>query len=447
MKKKVIRRIISFCLAATMVLTLSACGGESSEDATKGSEEAIQNSEDVTIRVASRASADIPRDVFYRSQVEAFNQLDNGITVEMDNIGTESDYLDKLRTSFANGDAPNVFIEYGGSRVFDYIEADAIVDMTPYYEEDQEWYNGFYESMFAQLKYPEYEDQIWGVPSQAYVVSLFYNREIFAEQNLEVPETWDDLLEVCEKLKAAGIQPFQIGAKDAWRLGHLHNNITIKSLGATVPEVLADRSLAYDSPEMIETYQKIAELNEKGYLGLDILNADHEVEKAAFFEGQCAMRWDGSWYISEVFGEEIYDKIGAARIPTINPEYATLAQGGPSDTWYVSKLNQSEAEIAASIEFLKYFTSPEYYAKDNEVAAALQPVKFTVTDETPHNPLLEEVSELLGGYTETIADLQNYDADSHMLDTVRNALQGVIMGNSAEQCGAEIMARIEERSE
>jgi len=459
MKNKVVKKIINICLATTMVVALTACGGGTNEPPAQGSDDAAASTEeaapvedaaggnDVTIRVSTRFSADVPRDSFYRESVEAFNALDNGITVEMDNIGTESDYLDKLRTSFANGDTPNVFIEYGGSRVVDYIEADALLDFTPYYEADQEWYNGFHEAMFDKLQYPAYPGQIWGAPCQAYVLSLYYNKDIFAEQNLEVPETWDDLLDVCEKLLAAGIQPFQVGAKDVWRLGHLHNNITLKTLGGTAPQILADRSVAYDSPEMIETYRKIAELVEKGYLGVDILDTDYEMEKAVYAEEGCAMRWDGSWYISEIFGEDIYEKTGAARMPSIDSEYANVAQGGPSDTWFISKLNKSEAEIEASLAFLKYFTSPEHYAKDNEVAAAIQPVKFTVTADTPPNPLLEEASELLGGYVSVADDLQTYDGESHMLDTVRNALQGIAMGNSPEQCAAEIMERIQERGE
>ena len=463
MKNKVVKKIISICLATTMVVALSACGGGAKESPAQGSDDAASTKEaasteeaapaeatggdDVTIRVSTRFSADVPRDSFYRESVEAFNALDNGITVEMDNIGTESDYLDKLRTSFANGDTPNVFIEYGGSRVLDYVEADALVDFKPYFDADQEWYDGFHEPMFGKLMYQDYPGQIWGAPCQAYVLSLYYNRDIFAEQNLEVPETWDDLLDVCEQLLAAGIQPFQVGAKDAWRLGHLHNNITLKSIGGTAPDILADRSVAYDSPEMIETYRKIAELVDKGYLGAGILDTDYETEKAAYADEQCAMRWDGSWYISEIFGTEIYDKTSAARIPSIDPAYADAAQGGASDMWFVSKLNKSDEEIEASIAFLKYFTSPEHYAKDNEVAAAIQPIKFTVTADTPANPLLEEASALLAGYTSVADDLQTYDGESHMLDTVRNALQGIAMGNSPEQCAAEIMERIEERGE
>jgi len=440
MKKTVVKRFLSAVLTTVMAFTMTACG--SSDTGEEGSKTKGSKG-DVTISVSSRYSADIPDDEFYRQKVEEFNAMDNGITVEMDNIVTESDYLDKLRTAFANGDTPNVFIEYGGSRALDYIEADAIVDMKPYYDEDKEWYDSFYDSMFESLIYPEYEGSIWGTPFKSYVVSLFYNKEIFEQQGLEAPTTWDELMDVCEKLSAAGIQPFQAGEKDTFRFGHFHNNIIIKSLGVEGVDKLAERTIAYDSPEMVETYQKIADMNKKGYLGVDTLNMDYTTEKETYYAEGCAMRWDGSWFVSEVYGKDVYDKTGAVAFPAINEEYAAEAQGGASDMWYVSKLNKSEEEIAASIEFVKYITSTEYFAGNNEVAAVVYPVKFEATENTPENPLLDEVTALLDGYTVIRTDVQNYDPESHMLDTVRNALQGIAMGNSAEQCAKEITGRIE----
>jgi len=438
MKRRVVKKVLSTVLVSTMLLSLIGCAG--------GSEESSSGSDDgnITIRVASRYSTDIPDDVFYREKVQEFNEMDNGIIVESDDIVTESDYLDKLRTSFANGDTPNAFIEFGGSRVLDYVETDVLVDMQPYFDEDSAWYDSFYESMFDQLRYPDYEGQVWGVPFKSYVVSLYYNKEIFEEQNLEVPTTWDELLEVSEKLTEAGIRPFQMGAKDAWRGGHFHNNLVIKSLGAEAVDKLADRTLAYDSPEMIATYQKFLDLNEKGYLGNDILNTDYAIEKETYAAGGCAMRWDGSWYVSEIHGTDIYDKTGVAAFPAIDEKFASEAQGGGSDMWYVSKLGKSDEEIEATIEFLKFITSQEYFALNNEVASAVYPVKFEATANTPENPLLDEVNALLASYTTLRADIQNYDSESHMLDTVRNAIQGLAMGNSAEQCGREIVERMED---
>ena len=447
MKKKV----TALLLFGIMSISLVACSNtsinsSSNSDQTDQSSDSSSNENVTTITVSSRYGSDNPDEEYYRKQVEEFNNLNNGIKVVMDNIPTESDYLDKLRTSFANGDTPNVFIEYGGSRTLDYLESDALVNMQPYFESDPDWYNSFYESMFRDLQYDGYNG-IWGVPFKSYTVSLFYNKEIFEQQGLTPPESWDDLLSVCQKLKDAGIKPFQVGEKDIWRLGHFHNNIVMKSLGTDAIANLADRSLSYDSPEMIKTYQVIADLVEKGYLGDDILNTDYNTEKSTFAAGESAMRWDGSWYISEIYGTEIYDKTGAVAFPYIDEQYKDQAQGGASDMWFVSKLNKSDAEIEASIEFVKFITSQEYTAGNNEVASVIYPIKFTATSNTPANPLLDSVKGLVEGYSNMGTDIQNSDPQSFMLDTVRNALQGLAMGNTPEECGTEIVNRLSEAEE
>lgn len=401
--------------------------------------------DDITITVSSRYSNDNPDENYFRQKVEEFNAMDNGITVVMDNISTESDYLDKLRTSFANGDTPDVFQEYGGSRCLDYLEADALVDLKPYLDEnDGEWYNTFYDSLWNQTVYEGYEG-IYAVPFKTYMVVMFYNKDLFEKAGLEVPQTVDEMLAACEKFKSMDILPFQVGEKDNYRFGHFNNNLVIKTLGVDAVDKLASRELAYDSPEMISTYKTMADMVEKGYFGDNILDTDSTTENTIFKEGNVAMHYDGTWFIAnELFGTDFYDHVGVAAFPYGDESCKNYAQGGSSDMFFVSKLNKSQEQIDASIEFLKFITSPEYYQGLDEVAQTIVPVKFEKSDKSPANPLLDEVNKIQSEVKDMRTDIQNYDSESHMLDTVRSALQGLAMGNSPEQCAEEIMQRIQE---
>lgn len=437
------KRLFSLILARCLLLSLAACanGSGSGEGA-----QSAQNSK-ITLKVASRYGSDVPDENYYRQKVEEFNKTNkDGITVQMDNIPTESDYLNKLRTSFADGDTPNVFIEYGGSRTLDYVKSDALVNLKPYLDKDQTWYKSFKSQYWSELQYKGY-DGTWGVPFKSYMVVVYYNKDIFKKQGLTVPKSFDDLLKICQKLKGAGIAPFQVGEKDVFRLGHFHNCLVIKSLGTDAASKLADRSLAYDSPEMKKTYQVISDMCKKGYFGNDILNTDYNTEKSAYASGKCAMHWDGSWYVSEIYGKDIYDKTGVFQFPYLNEQYQDQEQGGSSDMWFVSKLNKSQEEIDASVKFLKYITSEEYTAGNNEIASVLYPINFTPTAKTPKNPLLDEIKSIQNKTKKFHTDLQNDDPDSHMLDTVRNALQGLAMGNSPDQCGKEIVNSIKQNAQ
>ena len=424
-----LKALLIALIAILLVGTLVACDNNGDD-------------EDVVITVASRLGQDIPADIFFREQVEIFNEMDNGITVEMNNIVPEAEYLDMLRTSFAIGEPPSVFIEYGGTRVRDYLEAGALVNLQPYFQENPNWYNLFAPAMFDGLRFDGF-DGIWGVPFQAYLVVLYYNTEMFAEQGLTPPTTWDELMDVSQAFMDAGISPFQVGARDAWRLGHLHSAIVLRSLGADSVDRLADRTLAYDSPEMIQTFQLISDMLDRGFLGVDVLDHDYNTERAAFTAGQVPMRWDGSWFIMEIFGTEVYDRTGVTQFPIINPQHAGVNKGGASDMWFVSSMGQTEEQIAASIEFLMFITSEEYFIGTNEIAAALYPAVFTPSAATPPNPLLDATAGIANASTALFTDLQTMDPEAHMLDTVRNALQGLAMGNTAEETAADIVRRME----
>ena len=186
------KKVIALALAGCMAVSLAACGsggtgGSGSSGSAGGTDETSQaaaasgadetasgeegNKEDITISIISRYGSDAPDEAFFRQQVDQYNAMDNGVTVESDTITTETEYYEKVRTSFASGDTPNIFLEYGGSRTIDYVESDAIIDMQPYFDEDPDWYNSFFPSMFGDLTYDEYPG-IWGVPYKAYTVSL-----------------------------------------------------------------------------------------------------------------------------------------------------------------------------------------------------------------------------------------------------------------------------------
>lgn len=57
---------------------------------------------------------------------------------------------------------------------------------------------------------------------------------------------------------------------------------------------------------------------------------------------------------------------------------------------------------------------------------------------------MDEIQAIANSMESMKDDVQTYDQASHMLDTVRSALQGIAMGNSAEECAAQIMERISE---
>ena len=56
----------------------------------------------------------------------------------------------------------------------------------------------------------------WGVPYSYYQWGVYFRADIFADNGIEKPATWDEMLGACDTLKEAGVTPFTIGTKYLW---------------------------------------------------------------------------------------------------------------------------------------------------------------------------------------------------------------------------------------
>jgi ABC-type glycerol-3-phosphate transport system substrate-binding protein len=430
------KRMLSVALAAAMAVSMAGTTTVFAED-----DYALTDAtfDDVQLSLYLQTSDTV--NGYFQEKIDEFNALDNGITVSITNIATESDYLDRLAADLAGNDAPNVFMEYGGSRVIDYMDSDALVNLQPYLEADEEWYNSFQESAWEPAHYEDYGyEGLYAIPFTNYQIVFFSNKEILDEYGLEVPTTWDELLEECAILKENGVQPFVVGEKDDYRFGHLHTVLSLKTYGPEVGKQLGSREMAYDGEEMETVYSMIQTLIDNGYLGDNLLSTDANQENSAFTNGECAFQFQGSWRASSLAssGSDLYtnQSIVVSRFPSVTEEYANVDMGGGNDTFFVWKLGKSDEEVAASIVLLKYITSIDFCNGLQELSPNTMAIKTTVETD---NYILNDIMDIMADTETIVGDLQNYDTEAHMINTVRSALQSLAMGNTPEEVGAQII--------
>ena len=96
-------------------------------------------------------------------------------------------------------------------------------------------------------------------------------------------------------------------------------------------------------------------------------------------------------------------------------------------------------EIDASVYWLKWMTSDENLADYTEVLPNMFGRQFDLNTD---DPLMKKVLEIYDGMEALKSDAQSYDDRTYLLDTVRNALQGIALGNTPETCASEIMEQI-----
>ena len=64
----------------------------------------------------------------------------------------------------------------------------------------------------------DYPGRKSALPYSVTAASVIYNKALFAEQGIEVPTTWSEFADVCERLTKAGIAPIYGTFKDNWTI-------------------------------------------------------------------------------------------------------------------------------------------------------------------------------------------------------------------------------------
>lgn len=467
MKKR--NAVISVLLALTLGTSLCACaaGSEGAGETAAGQEKAdVQKTEhDLTKAAEGQEQYDIdamevsgatvklyhrlnaeggdPESEYFLRKVEEWNKQDNGITIETVFLSTENDYLDRLATDIASGDAPDIFMQYGGTNCLDYVEEEVVLNLTPYLEYDQEWYNGFVKANWAPVDFTKFgHEGVYGAPWSAYEILLYYNEDYLKDCSLEVPKSWDDLVKCCEVLKEKGYQPFLAGEGDNYKYAHNLSVMAAKAYGPEFQDKLAAREYTYESPEIIDLIQKLKDMQDNGYFGENILSVDAKAERSYFGAGDCAFMIDLSRGGAVLADSECFKKgnIHAAKFPYLNEEYATINMGGASQSYFVCTLNKSEEQIQASLKVLKWLTSTEFV--DGLVENYANTYSVIPSEGIIDNYLFEECNNLMGETTEYVGELAQASTNTAELTIVRNALQLLASGSTPEEVGREIMENL-----
>ena len=156
---------------------------------------------------------------------EEFEAQKQGVTVE--HQGFETAQLDdQLQRAVQSGEGPDISqINNGENSMGPMVRAGLILPMDDYAEQ-YGWNNLLSPGLIARNRYTEDGETIgqgvlWGVSSTAEIVGFYYNKQIFADNGVEIPETFADLEAAMQTFKDAGVTPLVFGNLDPWPAIHL----------------------------------------------------------------------------------------------------------------------------------------------------------------------------------------------------------------------------------
>lgn len=225
MKKNIWKKTLSLAMAGITALSLTACGGGNSGtaapagqgDSKQTTAESAQAEGEQKVITFMHRFPDEPYNTFINTKLAEYEQMHPDIKFNIISAQNQ-EYKEKIKIVVGSEDTPDIFFSWVGDFTERFIREDLILDLTPYLEADPEWKDSFIESQLEQ--YVNADGMQYGIPFRLDCKLFFYNKAIFDEHNLTVPTTWDEFINVCETLKAAGITPISFGNQEPWSASH-----------------------------------------------------------------------------------------------------------------------------------------------------------------------------------------------------------------------------------
>ena len=248
--------------------------------------------------------------LFHQSKPEAvpyFRQLAADFTASQDQYRILHDISTNLSASFVRSNPPDLGLLNYNLEMARFMERGALSDLSDLPEAAT-----IREDIIELSKsYPQYEDRISVLPYSAMAASVIYNKRIFADNGVEVPTTWDALIDVCERLTGAGVTPFYATFMDPWTImqgwfdytagGMLDIAEFYRKMNEIGADVGPDSEVSFQRT-MLEPVQKMVQLT--AYINDDAGSRGYGDGNTAFANGAAAMILQGPW----AFGE--FEKVG-----------------------------------------------------------------------------------------------------------------------------------------
>lgn len=259
--------------------------------------------------------------------------------------------------NFLTADAPDVTSWYPGNRMAPFVDAGLFLPVDDVWEE-----NGFKEDLAAIMPTMSRDGKIWGVPYSYYQWGIYYRKDIFDLLELEEPQTWDELLAACAKMKENGVTPFTIGTKFLWTAAGVFDYLNLRTNGYDVHNALTAGEIKYTDPRIRATFANWETLiNECGFVD-NHASMSWQDAIAPFANGDAAMYVMGNFSVDGYKNAGLTeDQIDFMPFPVIDPSIPP-AEEAPADAFFIPT-NAKNVEDAK--KFLAFVARPDVQTQWN----------------------------------------------------------------------------------
>ncbi len=353
------RRTTGFAAAmlvlSLLALLLGACGSANkNNDSSEGTASpSPSESKKEPVMISLVTSADWYNDTW--KEIVKRYETHSGNKVDVQLLPGGKEFRKTVNTRLATQDFPDVLFYYGNQSVLGELQAEKNLV-------------SFKDSEFVQrMTLTNFQGGYAAPVSGVNASGVLYNKGVFEQLNIAVPQTYDELLAALETVKKAGITPVYVSGKDAWTL-QLFSFAGFANVFKDRPDVMEQintHKLTFpEIPELGDLLRKQVELKEKGYYNDDLFSATYDGMHEALANGTAAMTFTFTTALPAILSKYPDADIGMFPLP-YQDNYVQIFEPNAA---YVFKNAKHASEGQA---FIDYITSPEileyYYGEIKEI--------------------------------------------------------------------------------
>lgn len=338
-----------------------------------------------------------PEAVRYFEEVEEqFNSSHDNIELK---ISSPNDAVTVLKTRFIREDNPDIIGIGGDFNYANFIDADILMDISDF--DGLKSIKQTYLDIGENLKFVPIKG-IYGVPYMSNAAGILYNKDMFTEHGWKIPETWNELISLCEEIKNAGILPFYMGYKDTWTCLSPWNSAASSLADAEVCKEVNKGNTTF-SKEYVTVAEQMKALLKYG--PDEPVAYSYNDACTAFARGESAMFMIGSYAVPQIKTVNPDLNIDSFVYPAADTKEGNLLTSGIDLQFCITKDCPHKEEAYEVLRFLLEDENVQAYM-DNQNALACKEGNFNLA------PIFDGMKEYI---TESkVTDYQDHFYPSEM---------------------------------
>lgn len=330
---------------ALLVLVLSGCAAPAVAPA--ADQGAPAESETVTLRVLDSFT-----DEGMNAGVEQLNQLfmeqNPDITIQREAMVTE-DMRTVVQTTLAANDAPDVLYYDTGPGFAGVLASAGLIRPI----DDLYLQYGWEDRIFPwTMDRVTFDGQVYGIGNELEFYGAYYNMDLFDQLGLSVPQTYEDLLTICQVAQENDLVAISFADQGKWPAYHTFSIVANNVLGKEKMDAVLFGDGRWDDPEVVNAIRIwFDQMNKAGCFVPDPAAVSYDDGAALFYSGQALMHFTGTWLMGRVLENATDFEVGWLFFPSVDGK-PVLPPAGLGSGYFVSANSQNVEAAGRYLDFL-----------------------------------------------------------------------------------------------